>query len=289
MGTLLTLGLLARHSEITALKGCGIGLRAISTPILSVSVLLSLLMLLNNEFLVPSTYREMKFTERVIIGKKSANTFFRQNNVWYRQDDLILQARLFDPATRTLKGVTVWQNGSKGHPTARIDAESASMAQNGWVLKQVTSRRFQDGNFAATEHHDTLLFPLSLQLDDLKLVDKDADNMGFLGLRRYAEKLAAGGYDPTRIIAQMHAKMATPFAPLVMSFLGIPFALRGGRSSGIAVGVGTSVVIGLVYFLCNAVLVSLGQTGILPPLVAAWTANALFIASGTWLTLTMDS
>jgi lipopolysaccharide export system permease protein len=132
-------------------------------------------------------------------------------------------------------------------------------------------------------------FPMALQAEDLKVMDKYADNMGFLKLRDYADKLNRSGYDPTRILAQMHAKLALPFASLVMAFLGIPFSLRGGRSSGIAMGVGVSLIIGFTYFLTNATLVSFGQTSVLPPLVAAWAANILFAAAGIWLIMTVDT
>jgi lipopolysaccharide export system permease protein len=73
-----------------------------------------------------------------------------------------------------------------------------------------------------------------------------------------------------------------------MGFLGIPFALKGGRSRGPAIGFGLSLVIGLSYFIINAFLISFGQAGALPPIVAAWAANLLFVAVGIWLALTLD-
>jgi lipopolysaccharide export system permease protein len=74
-----------------------------------------------------------------------------------------------------------------------------------------------------------------------------------------------------------------------MAFLGIPFSLRDGRSGGLGVGVGFSIVIGFSYFIINSLLLSLGQAGAIPPLLAAWTANILFAAAGLWFTLTVDS
>jgi lipopolysaccharide export system permease protein len=74
-----------------------------------------------------------------------------------------------------------------------------------------------------------------------------------------------------------------------MAFLGIPFSLRDGRSSGIGIGIGISIVIGFGYFILNALLLSLGQAGALYPVVAAWAANLIFTAAGLWFTLTVDS
>jgi lipopolysaccharide export system permease protein len=73
-----------------------------------------------------------------------------------------------------------------------------------------------------------------------------------------------------------------------MAFLGIPFALRSGRTSGIAVGIGISLGIGFCYFAINAVLLSLGQAGILSPFVSAWAANFIFAGIGVWLAMTVN-
>jgi lipopolysaccharide export system permease protein len=74
-----------------------------------------------------------------------------------------------------------------------------------------------------------------------------------------------------------------------MVILGIPFALRNSRSGGIALGIGASVAIGFAYFVVNAVLLSYGRSGVLPPVVAAWGTNLIFIAGGVWLAMTVKN
>jgi len=74
-----------------------------------------------------------------------------------------------------------------------------------------------------------------------------------------------------------------------MAFLGIPFSLRSSRSSGIARGVGISLAIGFLYTIINSVILSFGQAGVLPPVVAAWATNFIFLMAGIWLALTVES
>ena len=57
----------------------------------------------------------------------------------------------------------------------------------------------------------------------------------------------------------------------------------------LALGIGASVAIGFAYFVVNAVLLSYGRSGVLPPLVAAWGANFLFVLGGIWLAMTAKS
>ena len=106
---------------------------------------------------------------------------------------------------------------------------------------------------------------------------------------RYCRTISENGYDATRYLTLLHAKISLPFAALVMAFLGIPFSLQDNRSGGAGIGVGISIIIGFSYFIINALLLSLGQAGAIHPLVAAWTANMLFAAAGLWFTLTVDS
>lgn len=289
MATLLTLGMLSRNSEITAMRSCGISIKTISTPILVVSLGVSLYTLLSNEFLLPVTKQKMQYVEEILIAKKSINTFFRQNNIWYRERNTFLQARLFEPSHHLFSGVTVWKLDGDMRPMTRIDAEKGLLVRDKIILNNAVERELRDGNVVRTITMKETPIRLGLKDEDLKALDKYAENMGFLQLKKYAKKLQEGGYDATSYLAQMHSKMSLPFASFVMSFLGIPFALRSGRSAGVGVGIGISLGIGFAYFVTNAVLLSLGSGAILPPLLAAWAANVLFASAGVWLAMTVNN
>jgi lipopolysaccharide export system permease protein len=76
---------------------------------------------------------------------------------------------------------------------------------------------------------------------------------------------------------------------IITAFLGIPFALRLPRMGGLAAAVGLSLTLGFAYWVLFAVTVSIGQTGLLPPFLAAWVANILFGALGVYLLLRVES
>lgn len=285
MATLLALGMLSRSSELTAMRSCGRSIPKIVLPIMLLGGLLSLVMLLNAEFVVPDSYRRMEHVEKVQIRKQGVNTFFRLNNIWFRSDNRILQAKLFDPKTATLQGVTVWELSREMDPELRYDAEKAVYMAGDWRLEKVTKRSFA-GRGNVQQLSDVSL-SLALKVDDLRVLDNNADNFSFRQLRDYANSLERGGYAAGRYLTMMHAKIAVPFSGVVMVILGIPFALKTGRSGGVAMGVGAGVAIGFAYFIINAAIQSYGKSGILPPFVAAWGANFIFILSGIWLSMTV--
>ena len=287
MATLLTLGLLSRSSEITAMRSCGISLLRISFPMLMLGLVASVLLLVNAEMLVPKSYERMDYIERVRIKKQGVNAVFKLNNIWFRNDSMIIQARAFDPQKRMLKGVTVWTMDDSLTPVSRIDADRAEFKDGHWTLRQLEVKDFSVGTGYRATAVPSMEVALNLKVDDLKVLDNNADNLSYRKLREYAENLQRGGYQAFRYMTMMHSKISSPFAAFVMVVLGIPFAMRNSRSGGIALGIGASVGIGFGYFVINAVLLSYGRSGVLPAVAAAWGANVIFCLVGVWLAMTV--
>ncbi len=289
MATLLTLGLLSRNSEIIAMRSCGISLPRIALPMLALGLAASLLLLVNAELVVPKSYEHMEYIERVAIRKQGIHAVFKRNNIWFRSHDMILQAQMFDPPSKTLKGVVIWTLDSSMNPLSRIDAEEARFKDNRWVLVHAQQRDFSQAAGYPTRTAETMEVAINLKIDDLRVLDNNADNLSFRKLSEYADNLRRGGYQAYRYLTMMHAKLSAPFSAFVMVILGIPFALRNSRSGGIALGIGASIAIGFAYFVANAILLSYGRGGVLPPLVAAWGANFIFVLGGIWLSMTVKN
>jgi lipopolysaccharide export system permease protein len=74
----------------------------------------------------------------------------------------------------------------------------------------------------------------------------------------------------------MHGKIAFSLVSIILVIIGVSFSLRSERSGGVTQSIGAGIVIGFSYWLVFAFAMSLGRSGTLPPLLAAWTANILF-------------
>ena len=289
MATLLTLGFLSRSNEITAMRSCGISIARITLPMLLFGLAASLFLIVNAELIVPGSYEKMEWIDRVAIRKQGVNAVFRRNNIWFRSEGTILQAQLFDPQSRTLQGVTIWGLDDALRPQRRTDARLAEFRDGAWFLKDLTVKDFSSGRGYRMSTSTEMAVPLSLKVDDLKVLDNNADNLSFRKLRDYADSLKRGGYEAHRYLTMMYAKISAPFGAFVMVVLGIPFAMRSSRSGGVALGIGASVAIGFAYFIVHAVLMSFGRSGALPPLAAAWGANLMFAAGGAWLAMSVKN
>lgn len=285
MATLLTLGVLSRDSEIIALRSCGISLLKISLPMLTLGFVASIMLLINSEMILPHSYARTEMIDRVKIKKKGERVAFKRNNIWFRSSSMILQARLFEPKTSTLSGVVVWNVDRFMNPLSRIDAETAVYRDGRWLLQSTVMKNFETPAGYEPKFAPTMALDLTLKIEDLQVLDGDADNLSIRTLSEYADNLKRGGYQAYRYLTLLHTKIASPFAAVIMVLIGIPFALRNSRSGGIAMGIGVSIGIGFAYFVVNAMLLSYARSGALNPIVAAWGANAIFMAGGVWMAL----
>jgi lipopolysaccharide export system permease protein len=156
------------------------------------------------------------------------------------------------------------------------------------VFKDPTIRTFnpESGEITDIARLPSEDLALSRTPDDFQASVPDNEEMGYRQLRAIAQKLQSEGYDATRQRVDLSGRLANPFASVIMAFLGIPFALRKGRGTSLAVGISLSVGIGIAYHIIQAILIAFGYSGALPPMLAAWSANLLFGLLGVWLLLT---
>lgn len=286
-----TLGSFSRHNELTAMHSSGISLLRITAPLLSASLLISLLSLLTGEYLVPVTLRQANtIMNSTIKGRPAEN--FRRNNVWLRDGRKIINIRLASPETSSLQGISLLSFDDRFILHARTDAAQASYVDGRWQATDVYHRGFdpETGAIIREEALQQDVLVMTITPADFRVPgSKRNEDLNFRDLKKLARKLRRDGFDPTRFLVDMHSRIAYPFACLIMGFLGIPFALSKGRKSSPALGIAISIGIGVIFFILQAILLAFGYSGVLPPLVAAWSANLLFLLLGCWLFLATGS
>jgi lipopolysaccharide export system permease protein len=87
------------------------------------------------------------------------------------------------------------------------------------------------------------------------------------------------GMDTGKLWMLLHLRISVPWACLILGIVGASLGSRPQRS-GSSVGLGLSVIIVFVYYVIMSFSKSLGEAQYLPPLIAAWIANAVFLTVG---------
>jgi len=281
VASLVAFGSLSRNNEIMAMKACGVSLYRTSLPVIFLTALLCLLALLTSEFVIPHTNERAKNIKLVEIQKRETQGAFKQNQLWYRGKEGIYNFKAFDSRTGSLKGITIYYLDKKLNLAKRVDAERGEWKDGRWIFYNTITTTFSPGKFPKLAASPAKAVDLPETPDNFKTVQKDAENMGYLELRRYIKEIQSDGYDAASYLTDLHGKLAFPLVNIIMAIIGISFAMhwekKGGKTRGLAAG----IIIGLSYWLVFALAVSLGRAGTLPPFLAAWTADILFcLAAG---------
>jgi lipopolysaccharide export system permease protein len=280
LATLLTLGMLSRHSEITAMKAGGVSLYRIIFPLLLIALLISFCSFLGNEYLVPYTNQRTQYLLEVKVRKEKPSAFFKNSKIWYRNDQRIFNIQLVDPQKRVLKGVTLYQFDNHFRCTQRIDAQEARWVNGKWTFYGGAMRDFgEDGSIQITPFSE-MEFSLPENWETFQTIERKSKEMSYSELRAYIQKIQSAGYDATRYLVDLYAKYSYPLLNLIMVLISVPFALKTGRSGGVASSIGISVMIGFAYGVTFYIFLSFGKSGILAPFLSSWIPTLFFGLAG---------
>jgi lipopolysaccharide export system permease protein len=143
--------------------------------------------------------------------------------------------------------------------------------------------QFDNKGTPVLEWFQEKIIPLPEKPNDFKIMQKDAEKMGFFDLWKYINKIQKEGYDATRYLVDLHGKLAFPLVTVILVLIGISFSTRSERQGGVMQSVGIGIIIGFSYWIVHAFSMSLGRSGILPSILSAWIANIIFLGAGTIL------
>lgn len=282
MATLLSLGILSRNNEITAMKANGISLYRITFPLLLLGIVASGLCFIGKEFVVPFSNRQSENILLTEILKRPRKTFIRNDKVWYRSQNAIYNFQVFNPQQDLLEGITLFEFDDDFKLRRRIDAKKALWRGEAWHFYDVTIRDFDKRRATQTIRFEERVIPIPETPDVFKEEQRDTEEMGYYDLRSYIRRIKKGGYDATKYIVDLYAKLSFPFACAIMVFIGIPFSVKTARSGGVTLSIVMSIVIGFLYWIILNLSLSLGHSGWLPPQLSAFAPHALFGLAGIY-------
>ncbi len=118
--------------------------------------------------------------------------------------------------------------------------------------------------------------------DDLLAEPREPEMMRYAEVSRFIGAIERSGGSAAGLRVERAQKLALPAAVIVIVLFGAPLVTSAGRG-GTAYGVGVSLGITIIYMLMFRVGKSLGSSGAVDPLWAAWAPNVLFLAAGVVL------
>jgi lipopolysaccharide export system permease protein len=246
---------------------------------------ISIFIFLWSETVVPYFASRAHYINTVEIKKRQMPGMLGDQQIWSHGQDTFYNVQSFDPRKRMLVGVTIYPIDPEFHLKGLLEIPTATWDGGRWVYQTGQESRFgPDGQVEALPLQPGTL-DFQEKPEDLIGARRDAEEFSFFDLRDFIENFRKKGLDVTEYVVDLYLKTAVPFVCTVMALIAIPLGMRNPRSSSLANSIGTGLLIGSSYWFVLALAVSLGHSGVLPPLVAAWTANVIFGGIGAFLLL----
>lgn len=280
--TVFTVGNLGRHSELTAAKAGGYSFYRLVLPLFLAATVAAGLAYMVGELAPESTSRKLELQKAKVAKPRTA----RYNFVYRADQGWVYTIRSLDMQRRILRQLVFERQGrTPEYPSLAISADSATYSDSlrAWILWSGTSQRMLgDGAIRSFSFESARLRALTQEPADLLAEPKAPEEMRYGELTRFIEALKRSGNDTSKIEVDRALKIALPVTCLVIALFGAPLAVtspRQGAAIGIAISLGTTVVFLSLIQLSKAV----GVTGVVNPVVAAWTPNAIFFGAALWL------
>jgi lipopolysaccharide export system permease protein len=127
--------------------------------------------------------------------------------------------------------------------------------------------------------------PFEFLPEDLKRVAKKSDEMNFMELLEYIKDVESEGYDATSYRVDLHAKIAFPLVSIILCLVATGIAAKRKIREGLALNIVYGIGLMFLYWIFYSFCLSLGYGGVLLPVIAAWTANFIFLCIGIFYLL----
>jgi lipopolysaccharide export LptBFGC system permease protein LptF len=241
-----------------------------------------------DQFYLTHTNKRQEELHNQIKGKPP-QTYLRPDRKWiFGQNNDIYYYQFFDPDRDQFGNITVFQlDRASFLITRRIHAERAHWADNlnRWIYEQGWDRSLNVSAIANYRPFEVATFPeLPETPSYFKKEVKQYSEMNYEELHRYIRDLQQSGFDVVRLRVQLNKKLSYPLITLIMAVLAIPFSLSAGKRGAIT-GVAIAVGIAVFYTVVSRLFEAMGDQTLLPPALAAWSPDLIFVLVGGYLIL----
>lgn len=288
LSSIFVLSNLNKHSEITAMKSSGISLWRILCPVLIIGFVVSVVVFVVNDKVIPTSSRIATYIRTEELEKeklKATPGKIVKNVALYGAGNKIIFARSYDTDKKLLGDIIIHEHDSSANLTSKITAQSGAWTGSGWRFYKVIVYHIDNSGkiLGEPKFYDEKDVSLKERPIDFANRESRAEYMSYRQLQRYIVNFrGASEHLVKNLMVDLHYKIAFPFISFIIILIGAPFAITTTRG-GVLIGIGMSIVIGLLYYAFIAIFIAFGKAGILPPIVAAWLGNVIFAVLGIHL------
>lgn len=276
IGALMGLGALAARHELVVLRAAGLSPWGIARPVLLAGFVMAVIGFAVGEKIAPESRQWAESMRSEARSERFAGQY--GGDMWLRDgEDFVRIGRAL--ARDRLVDVRVYRLDETQRPVSIVQAKEARHEGGAWVLRDVTTTRFDETgvkvSFEARQDWSPRLGP-----DELEVVVLDPNTLSARALYAYVGYLEDNGLETDQYRLTFWRKLVTPLATVVMIVLAFPLVFGGVRSTSAGKRIFIGVIIGIVFMMADRLLGEAALVYGLPPALSALAPTMLFLLFG---------
>lgn len=287
IGAALTFRTLAYNSEIVILRGAGLSPYRLLAALAPLTVVLAAAHFVLVDRVAPLAERNFNTWWAGIAaatGDPEDDGDPAGKLIWLRAGgEIVSVAKVFD-GNRRLEGVTRYLRNADGQLTSRIRARSASLDEGLWHLHGVEIIRVE-GATPRVSRVASLDWPGGPSASNLKQLVVPVERLSGAQSRAVLAGTWSGRGNAAHYRTLVQRSYCAPLLPFLMVLLAVPSLAGGRRTGGMAAGMAISLGMGLAFLIVNGFFVSMSEAGVVPAMLAVWSAPVIFAILGLTLLL----
>ncbi|MCE7863171.1 MAG: YjgP/YjgQ family permease [Bacteroidetes bacterium CHB5] len=275
---------MAAHTEIIAILSSGVSFRRFLVPYFVAAFIIAGLSFYLNGWVIPKSNRERIEFEMQYFKKNNLTS--RSNIHMQIEPNVYLFIQNFSSQTRVGHQFTL-ERFDSNRLVEKLTAENIrwDTTKNKWTLRywkhkpidSIFRIRPSGTTIQLASRGDTMDTTLAVTPKDFEATDRGYDGMTIRELTEQIEKMRFRGSTGVEVYeTEKQIRYAIPFTIFVLVFMGALVSSRksrGGTGFQIALG----FLLSFIFILFFTMTRTFAETGSLPPFLAAWLPNGVFI------------
>lgn len=271
---------LAAKSEFVAMLGSGIKYSRILRPYFMTAILLGIFSFFLNAWVIPKGDKvRVEFENKWI--RDIAKTDYKKNIKRQIQPGIVMSLKSFN-LLDSFGFDLVLEHIEDGELKSKLFGDRLRWNEElgTWRVNNYKMRIFHDDGTEELVRGQYLDTMIPFNPPDFFRRNDDVQSLNLRELKQYIElERMRGTTDVAFYQTELQRRFASPFAMIVLTFIGVCVSSVKSRQ-GIGLHLGMGLLISFVYLFVIQFFNSYGNSGSMPPLVAVWVPNILFLGVG---------
>lgn len=275
LGTMLGLGSLAGTSELTVIRAAGVSVRRLTLAVLKAGAIMVAVAVLLGEVAAPPLEKYARIERAKALAQNiSINT---EDGLWIRDDNSFVNIERLLPDGIALR-VTIYRFDGGHRLIEALSARSAEHSGGRWVLRDVRASLFDGDRGVRIERRKEVAWQTGLTPEVFRIAAVPPENLSAWDLYSFVSYLRGNGLESERYELAFWIRVMAPLATAGMVLMALPFVLGSLRAVSIGQRIMVGALLGIGFYLFNAVFNRFGVVYDLSPFLSAVLPTAAVFA-----------